>query len=292
MRLLAAFSTATTMLISSDRLLRDWCRGRFVSTKINFHDKVIDLNTRTVSTGVASFDIQTLAPSYYKRGWANAKRQRVWVSRDNVVHTSDYDPHLNLHVSWTPDRIMTDAMPVHIESDMTILCSSQFILNRTLIDTKATPTCGDLVMDTAVVGTMEGRILVYEGTELQTTFQCMTTSPITAIRLSGSRRLLATGHADGIIRMHALSSSRQFDVRQVIVKNYHTPGIPIRRIRLTEGRMASVADDGVIHVASPAGNRLWWSRDGILFDLDLHKLVVARDSMVEILTMKDTEEVF
>ena len=281
MRILKAFASTTTMLLHKDNLLLDWVHGRFTSQRIRFHQPILDVTPTHAATRTSTVDLYTLMPSFYKNTWANSRSHAVFLGRDDVARTSTYNPHLQLHELNTPERMLSDAMPIHMDANLSVLCSHEAIVNGTRVDTRSTPTCGDTMGTTAAIGTLEGRILVYEGSTLRTIYSCENRSPITSLRMASSSRLIASGHADGTILMHTLSP-RTFAVRQVGIKTYHT-GSAVRRIRMDSKRMASSDDTGSIHIASTIGNKVWWSRTGHAFDLNSYRLVIADRDAVDVL---------
>ena len=273
----------TTMSLREDNLLLDWTRGNYRASRIRLHQPVLDVSTRYAATGSASIHLKTLMPDFLKNTWANSRRQHAFIGRDDITRSFDYNPHLFLHEVWSPDKMLSDAMPIYMDSGLLVMCSSDVRINGTTLDTKSSPTCGDVLQQVAIVGTAEGRILVYntETATLQTIYKCEGHSPITSIRMASSSRLLATGHANGLIRVHTLSP-RTFAIRQVGIKTYHT-GSPVRRIRMDNKHMASSDDSDTIHVSSTIGDRVWWSRPGRIFDVGPNRLVSALGDTVDIL---------
>jgi hypothetical protein len=264
---------------SSENLLRSWATGNIARTsRVRFYEPILDVSTETVATARACFHGETLSPKFYKRAWGTGQRQRVFVGRDHEVRVSDYDPHLNAHMTYSPEaRRLTEAMPLWMDKGLTVLCSQSVLLNGTMINTERTLTCGDVHQGRAILGTIDGTVLVYDVASgvLLNEHRTEGKRPVMSVRWA-SHSLFATGHTDGTIRVHTMLGSF---VRQVCVKTYHTNAVV--RIRTDSMRMASMDSVGTIHVASPVGNRVWWSQyDAKAFDIDKNKLVVAaRDSV-------------
>lgn len=252
------------MALKNTELLLRWTRSppaTISHQRIQLNDRLMDVTTQHFATNKAIYHIDSLQPLVHASvcgAWVNQPK-RIMLGREERIFDTVYDDSIKAHISFDAknNRIMTEAMPMFIEKDFMVLCGSNVLINGTLVSTEGrTPSCGDVKDNLALVGTLEGDVLVYDITEATIVKVYRTVSPITAIRSDDLTSLFATGHHDGIIRMHMLSP-RTLKTEQVLVKDYHRS--PIRRIRICSHRMASTDDSGVVMVASPAGNKVWWA---------------------------------
>jgi hypothetical protein len=210
------------------------------------------------------------------------------LGRENRIFDTIYRDDIRSHVSCDSrnNKVLTESMPMFIENNLMVLCGSSVLINGTLVSTEGrTPTCGDVKGDLALVGTLEGDVLVYDIPKTTIVKVYRTASPITAIRSDDLTSLFATGHHDGIIRMHMIAP-RTLRTEQVLVKDYHSS--PIRRIRICSHRMASTDDSGVVMVASPAGNKVWWAHTCYdhMVDISPTRAVIGNGKFLHVLNFQ------